>query len=987
MARQRKSAVDAGEPLIQKTSVGKTSENKARGSDRLPSSVLVIDDSPSDRRLMSELLRELRSDVVIAAAASLSEARDVLAETDVELVLLDLGLPDATGLEGLHVLADDVPTTPIVVVTAHPDDSYVYAALNSGADEYLSKDTLSADRVTDALLRALSRRAGRRRYDRLGQVAHRTLNALSAPAATLEVTGRISAVNEAWEEFARAHGAPAETTGVGVNYLTVCRQATGEFAGGANLVANGIESVLTGETERFSHDYPCPIDGQERWYTVRAVPLRIRGGGAVVTHVDVTDVTKAENDIRRREAELESSNELSLAFLHSHTAEIYALVDAEGAILHRSMSTYQLLGNEPLNGEAAQVLTRVDPADIESAAHAFARVSSTPFSSEQLIVRVIDRQGGHRTLDLTVTNLLDDDSVRAIVISGNDVTEGRYIQIAQRIESRLLRILPAAIVVTDLSGTIVYWNDNATRLFGHTADHAIGKASTELKLRPTSLNTIDALVMTSGRWEGDYSATRSDGTSVPVHTIVERIDAADIEFQGIVAASIDASERRQLEEVLAFQQRHDALTSLPNRQLLIEHLTVELEKVKGGANHLAVLVVDFDGFRKVNEQFGHKVGDEILQVWSSRVVSLLSPGTLLARLSGNKFAVCAPASTIEDAFEVATRICDVTSVPLVVGDQSVSFTVSVGVALSGPDSTADGLLRNADVALYSAKESGHAQIEAFDDSYHEEVQRRNKLRVELAKAVVDEEIQAHFQPVIDFATGEIMGFEALARWHHRDRGDVPPEEFIVLAEQSGLIGKLGLAMFEASCRALVQWKDASPQRRLQMAVNVSPLQLMDPLFPEAVRETCARFDVNAGDICLEITESALEDASQAFHALSELKAVGVRIAIDDFGTGYSSLRRLNRFPLDFLKIDRSFVAELDFSSRNSVVISAVMGLAEALSFQTVAEGVETDLQRRRLMELGCTVGQGFLFSPAVPLEEATVLVVSGNKYELEVNSA
>jgi len=931
--------------------------------------------------LITEILKELRPDAVVASAATLADAREVLADASFEVVLLDLSLPDAKDLEGLLVIADLLPTTPIVVVTAHPDESYVYAALNSGADEYLNKSELDASRVRDTLLRAVYRRSGRRRYDRLGKIAHRSLNSLSTSAATLEVTGRISAVNDAWEEFARVGGASVRSTGVGVNYLTVCRQARGDFAEGAAEVANGIEAVLIGERDHFFYDYPCPDHGEERWFTLRAVPLRHRGGGAVVTHVNITDVNRAETDIRRRESELASSNELSLSYLHDHASQVYALVDAGGAILHRSASTYQLLGNDPVNGLSAPFLRRVDPDDETSAAEVFARVSTTPFASEQLIVRVIDRLGGHRTLDLTLTNLLDDPSVKAVVISGNDVTEGRYAQIAEKVESRLLRILPAAVVVTDYSGTIVYWNDNATHLFGHSSDHALGKTSKELKLRPTSLVTVDAVVMTSGRWEGDYSATRSDGTSVPVHTIVERIDATDIDFQGIVSASIDVSSQRKLEEDLEFQSKHDVLTRLPNRQLLLEHLTSELEQRSVSQELLAVLVVDFDEFRKLNEQFGHAVGDEVLRTWASLVAPLLPPGDLLARSAGNKFIVCGSSlATVEDALDTAHQIADVASAPLAVGDQSVSFTVSVGVAMSGPGSTADGLVRNADVALYNGKENGHAQVAVFDDAHHDEVHAKNKLRVELARAVAEEEIEAYFQPVVELATGEITGFEALARWHHPERGDVSPAEFIPLSEQSGLIGRIGIMMLEASCRAILEWREVSPDRRIQVAVNVSPLQLMDPLFPEAVRATCAHFGVHAEEICLEITESALEDETVAFHALNELKAVGVRTALDDFGTGYSSLRRLNRYPLDLLKIDQSFVSELNSSSRHSVIVDAVVGLAEALSFETVAEGIETEMQRRRLLEMGCGVGQGFLFSPAVPLAEATALIAGVVKY-------
>jgi diguanylate cyclase (GGDEF)-like protein len=402
-----------------------------------------------------------------------------------------------------------------------------------------------------------------------------------------------------------------------------------------------------------------------------------------------------------------------------------------------------------------------------------------------------------------------------------------------------------------------------------------------------------------------------------------------------------------------------------------------------------VLVVDFDDFKEVNDQFGHAVGDDVLQTWSTIVTELLPDGDLLARLAGNKFAVASSsATTVEDARYLAQRICDVTAQPMNIGDDSIpSLAVSVGVALSVPESRADRLIRNADVAVYAAKENGSAQIELFDDSYHDMVRERNNLRIELAKAVSADEIMAYFQPEVDLRSGAIVGFEALARWHHRERGAISPEEFIPLAEQSGLIGRIGVTMLEASCRALRHWEELSPGRGISMAVNVSALQLLDPLFPDAVREICAHVGVNPEHLCLELTESALIEEAAAFHALNELKGVGVKIALDDFGTGYSSLRRLNRYPLDFLKIDQSFVSELKSRQRDSVIITAVMGIARALSFETVGEGIETELQRRRLIEMDCRVGQGFLFSEAVPLEAATALIANDVHYELEGTTA
>jgi EAL domain-containing protein (putative c-di-GMP-specific phosphodiesterase class I) len=243
---------------------------------------------------------------------------------------------------------------------------------------------------------------------------------------------------------------------------------------------------------------------------------------------------------------------------------------------------------------------------------------------------------------------------------------------------------------------------------------------------------------------------------------------------------------------------------------------------------------------------------------------------------------------------------------------------------------------------------------------------------------------AYFQPEVSLSTGEILGFEALARWEGQD--SVSPGEFIPLAEDSGLIARIGLRMLAASCEALGEWKKISPNKKISVAVNVSALQLLDPTFPKSVRDICSQSGVDPSCICLEITESALADEAHAFHALHELKAIGVQIAIDDFGTGYSSLLRLQRYPLDVIKIDLSFVAELKVAKREPVVISAILAIASALNFRTVAEGIDGDIQWQRLLEMGCEVGQGFLFSKAIDFEAASELVKSDFRYPPRITS-
>ncbi len=948
----------------------------------LPRKVLVVDDSPSDQKLIAVALHEVDSEMKVVGVDSLVSARTEMAATQFDAVLLDLDLPDARELEALLALGALLPTTPIVVVTGYPADSFVYQALIHGADEYLNKSDLEPTKVKDMLLRATGRRLGRRRLHQFRSAESNTLNALPVSAVVLEKNGAIIEVNDSWTKFAHDNGGDDGRTGVGANYLTACNEAFGKYSSNASEIATGIKAVLDGERDSFVEDYLCLVDGEDHWFSVRAVALDQKGGGAVVTHVDVTDLRVAEEKIRARQANFMGERDASLQYFHHSSAQVFALADAQGNILHVSDATRDLVGEVVASDSDVPLLERVDPLDLEAARELFARIRATPFLSEQIVIRVIDRVDRQRTLDVTVTNLLDDPAVRAIAVSGTDVTERRYAMIASRVEERILSTLPVAVVVTDLRTTIVYWNERATEIFGYESDAVVGRTITDLKIEPGLTPAMETAIQLYGKWDGDFDAVRDDGVVLPVHATMERVEIPDIDFAGVVATLFDISERRELEHNLRHQALYDPLTDLPNRSFLLDQVELMLGQMKGG-ERFAILAIDFDDFKMVNDRFGHYFGDEVLRTWARMVREQIAPQDFLARLGADEFIICClSADSVEAALVIAERVAALTSTPIEVNQQTVSFTATIGVALSTADSTAVGLLRNASLAMYTAKETGRAKIELFDDSYHDDLRARNELRIQLAQAVQNGEIYAQFQPEVSLQTGAIVGFEALARWNHKEQGSIRPDVFIQLAEESGLIGELGKSMLEASCRALREWNDVRPGHGLSVAVNVSTLQLEDPEFPAMVRDVCERHGIDTKNICLEVTESSLIDDRIAFHALNELKATGVRIALDDFGSGYSSLLRLHRYPLDFLKIDRSFVNELSLVKRDSVVVSAVLGIADALSMKTIGEGIESGLQWLRLREMGCETGQGFLFSQPLPLEEASRLVEENVSYVL-----
>jgi diguanylate cyclase (GGDEF)-like protein len=420
----------------------------------------------------------------------------------------------------------------------------------------------------------------------------------------------------------------------------------------------------------------------------------------------------------------------------------------------------------------------------------------------------------------------------------------------------------------------------------------------------------------------------------------------------------------ELEKQLKHQAYHDPLTGLANRVLFGERVEAALRTAGPDTTH-AVLLVDLDDFKTVNDSLGHAAGDELLVIVASRISEALRPGDLTARIGGDEFAVLLESTDgLEAAEEAAARILDSLRKPARLQTQELITRASIGIALAMESSLTLGeILRNADMALYHAKSLGKGRCAVYEPRMHREASERLELTAALSLAVENKDFVLWFQPIHDLETGAITGAETLVRWVHPLRGIVGPSQFIPIAEETGLIVPLGSWVLEQSIAQLARWRQDFPEHdRFSMSVNVSSRQLGHPAFIDQLRFLLAEYDVPAARLVLELTESVLiEDSETTLRVLAELKAVGVRLAIDDFGTGYSSLNYVHRFPIDLLKIDRSFVGALDEYSADSPLVGAIIQLSNSLGLGAVAEGIETRAQLAELRRLGCTYGQGFLF--------------------------
>ena len=466
----------------------------------------------------------------------------------------------------------------------------------------------------------------------------------------------------------------------------------------------------------------------------------------------------------------------------------------------------------------------------------------------------------------------------------------------------------------------------------------------------------------------EFRVRHGDGSWLHLETSVTNL-INEPEVGGLVLNSRDVSERKAFEEQLSHQAFHDSLTGLANRALFRNRLEHALGSRRGTPGGVAVLFLDIDDFKVINDTLGHAAGDQVLRDVGVRVASAIRSADTAARLGGDEFGILL--EEVDDAFratELAERVMSSLAAPFPIEGTEILVRASAGIAFGEPDgkgaAAAENLVRNADVAMYMAKEHGKGRCEIFEESMHAQALERLELKADMQRAVKEREFVVHYQPIIDLETERMSGVEALVRWQHPDRGLVPPSDFIPLAEETGLIVPIGQLVLEQACaQAVALGERCKTDLPLTMSVNLSARQLQDAELPARVQAVLDSTGLAPSSLILEITESVMmEDMELSLLRLAELRELGVRLAVDDFGTGYSSLNYIRQFPVDTLKIDRSFIAGLDDGEGQvRELTAAILQLADILELTPVAEGIENESQLRELQELGCKLGQGFFF--------------------------
>jgi diguanylate cyclase (GGDEF)-like protein/PAS domain S-box-containing protein len=565
---------------------------------------------------------------------------------------------------------------------------------------------------------------------------------------------------------------------------------------------------------------------------------------------------------------------------------------------------------------------------------------------------------------------------RQSVILRDDAKE-RQRKAVDLVEARfasLIRNASDAIMIVGADGRIEYASPAMQRTFGLWHDDLVGRRLGEIWReadRERIASFLAEVTATQGVSIGPVELSVGTKTKRFIAECVGSNLLDDPAVKGLALNLRDVTERKALEDQLRQLAFHDPLTLLANRSLFRNRVEHAIALSRRTQDRLAVLMIDLDNFKNVNDTLGHDVGDRLLQTAAQRLVKCTRAADTVARLGGDEFAVLLEGvTTLDQAEQIAAAVTDAFRQPLSIDGNDLLVTTSVGVALSEPGHDTEQVLRNADIAMYNAKSTGKGRHVVFHARMQEQLRERLRLEDDLSQALVREEFFLEFQPIIDLKSSELLGVEALVRWQHPEQGRLMPAQFIPMAEETGQVIALGRWVLMDACCRVQEWrKSVAAGEGLRVAVNISGRHLQQGDLVADVRAALEASGLEAESLLIELTESTMMHNSESnLVRLRELKALGVKLAIDDFGTGYSSLSYLHRFPIDILKIDRSFVSRLTESAEGPKLARAVVMLGETLGLETVAEGVEVDDQVTQLLQLGCVAAQGFLFSHATTLD-------------------
>jgi diguanylate cyclase (GGDEF)-like protein/PAS domain S-box-containing protein len=736
-----------------------------------------------------------------------------------------------------------------------------------------------------------------------------------------------------------------------------------------------------GSGDSFAMEYrQFAKDGRLVWLRDEATLVRGEGGEPLYwlgVQTDVTERKEAEEAVRRSEERLRSLADAAFEGI---------LISDEGEILeaNRALTDMFRCSLAELVGRSALEFVAPEHRDLVRRKIAFGaedpyEIIGVRKDGTLLDLEVRGRAYSYRGRSVRVTAVRD--------VTERKAAEDRLRETEERYRTLVERI-PAVTFVDRADGSEqnLYVSPQIESMLGYTPEEWTAGRLWRERLHPADR---DRVLVSDERFEVrgepvdlEYRLLAKDGSVVWVHeeTVLVRDEAGEPQFvQGIMS---DVTEKKHSEERLHYLAFHDALTGLPNRRLFVDRLGHALGRTRRRkGRRVAVLFMDLDGFKVVNDSLGHDVGDGLLVEVARRLEGCLRPEDTLARFGGDEFvALIEDLQTADDAVRVAERITNELRKPFALGGREMYVAASIGVGLGRGTRNPEELLREADTAMYRAKDEG-CNYCVFDPAMHDRAVNRLELENDLRRAMEEDEFVVHYQPIVDLQTGKLWGFEALVRWEHPQRGLLNPDEFVPVAEESGLVLPMGELVLGEACRRAVEWQREFPRTPpLAMSVNLSGRQLRRPDLHEVVGQALAETGLPATSLGLDITETvyvSVLDANTA--SLDRLRALGIRVSLDDFGSGYSSLSYLKRLPADILKVDKSFTRGLGVEVEDTAIVQTIVDLAHIMGMEVVAEGVKIEEQETLLKEMGCDLAQGYHFSKPLPPEAASEFLKSAQR--------
>ncbi|TVT48014.1 MAG: EAL domain-containing protein [Denitromonas halophila] len=787
----------------------------------------------------------------------------------------------------------------------------------------------------------------------------RYLDVAGAIMLVLSPTGRIQLINRIGCEIVGR----SEAELVGGNWFELClpprmhadvQAAFGRLVGGErNDVSRYENPILT-------------ADGQERTIAWANTLLRNPDGritGILASGLDVTDARNAEAAVR-------SAHDLLHTIIDTSPDWICAK-DREQRYILVNQAMASALGQSPKDmiGQAAP-----DPG-IATAQHRDDNSDDKVLTGKSIHLRtehIRDKAGRERILDTYKRPLRDaHGQINGLLAYSRDTTAQHEMEAQLRLWAKVFECSSEGVMITDPQHRIVAVNRAFSDITGYADHEAIGQTPRLLssgRHDAAFYNTLRATMEASDRWQGEIWNRRKNGEVYPQWLTINAVRDPTGTLTHFAGVFSDISDIKRSEARLAHLAHHDALTGLPNRMLLHDRLGHSIERARRHQHSLAVCFLDLDNFKHVNDSLGHHVGDELLKAIATELLRHIRSEDTLSRIGGDEFVLLVDTiDTPASVKHIVNKLLSVLREPRNIAGHQLYLSGSVGISLFPQDGTDAGtLIQHADSAMYDAKQLGKNRFRFYTQSLTDGAVKRLRIESALREAALHQQLTLAYQPQVDLETGALIGVEALLRWTHPEMGSIPPDVFIPIAEESGLIDEIGAWVLNTACQQLSDW-DAQGWSPPRMAVNVSVRQLRQPDLPNQVQSALDRARLPAARLELEITESAIAD-HDGVAAIHRLAALGVPISVDDFGTGYSSLSYLKKLPIRTLKIDKSFVADLTTDTNDEAIVRSVIALAGDLGLDVIAEGVELEAHRRFLLDHGCARGQGYLFDRPLSAE-------------------